>query len=147
MMALWTSSNMWSCLCLCHWVIHIINKISDTIFLNRFNFRKISLFSLFDYVRQNSCLILSYWPSPEWLSKAEKRQFVLMWATLPFSLQNILNSMKDPKIAAFWLLTMPQVVGGFNYDDEVKQKIWWAYKVRGLRFLIICLYVFNAHLH
>ncbi|MQM09724.1 hypothetical protein Taro_042605, partial [Colocasia esculenta] len=41
---------------------------------------------------------------------------------------NIVNSMRDPKIAAFWLLTMPQVVGGFNYDNDVKQKIWWAYK-------------------
>ncbi|CAA7397503.1 unnamed protein product [Spirodela intermedia] len=47
---------------------------------------------------------------------------------MDYPYENILNSMKDPKIAAFWLLTMPQVVGGFNYDDEVKQKIWWAYK-------------------
>ncbi|KAK1325743.1 hypothetical protein QJS10_CPA01g02938 [Acorus calamus] len=23
---------------------------------------------------------------------------------------------------------MPQIMGGFNFDDEVKQKIWWAYK-------------------
>lgn len=44
-------------------------------------------------------------------------------------LQNIIHSMKDPKIAAFWLITMPQVLGGFSYDDEVKQKIWWAYEV------------------
>lgn len=43
--------------------------------------------------------------------------------------QHIVHSMKDPSIAAFWLLTMPQIVGGFNYDDEVKQKIWWQYKV------------------
>ncbi|RVW14072.1 hypothetical protein CK203_089319 [Vitis vinifera] len=44
------------------------------------------------------------------------------------SLRHIVHSMKDPSIAAFWLLTMPQIVGGFNYDDEVKQKIWWQYK-------------------
>lgn len=43
--------------------------------------------------------------------------------------QNIVQSMRDPKIAAFWLITMPQIVGGFNYDEDVKQKIWWAYKV------------------
>jgi len=43
--------------------------------------------------------------------------------------QNIIHSMKDPKIAAFWLITMPQVLGGFTYDDDVKQKIWWAYEV------------------
>ncbi|CBI20279.3 hypothetical protein VitviT2T_029535 [Vitis vinifera] len=42
--------------------------------------------------------------------------------------EHIVHSMKDPSIAAFWLLTMPQIVGGFNYDDEVKQKIWWQYK-------------------
>lgn len=24
---------------------------------------------------------------------------------------------------------MPQIMGGFEYDDEVKQKIWWQYKV------------------
>ncbi|KAK8542742.1 hypothetical protein V6N12_015325 [Hibiscus sabdariffa] len=36
--------------------------------------------------------------------------------------------MKDPSIAAFWLLTLPQIVGGFDYDDDVKQKIWWQYK-------------------
>ncbi|CDP05932.1 unnamed protein product [Coffea canephora] len=36
--------------------------------------------------------------------------------------------MKDPSIAAFWLITLPQVVGGFEYDDDVKQKIWWQYK-------------------
>ncbi|KAE8707811.1 early nodulin-like protein 2-like [Hibiscus syriacus] len=39
-----------------------------------------------------------------------------------------IHSMKDPSIAAFWLLTLPQIVGGFDYDDDVKQKIWWQYK-------------------
>ncbi|PIA35235.1 hypothetical protein AQUCO_03600122v1 [Aquilegia coerulea] len=42
--------------------------------------------------------------------------------------ENILYSMKDPSIAAFWLVTMPQIMGGFEYDDDVKQKIWWQYK-------------------
>jgi hypothetical protein len=37
--------------------------------------------------------------------------------------------MKDPSIAAFWLITLPQIVGGLNYDDDIKQKIWWQYKV------------------
>lgn len=37
--------------------------------------------------------------------------------------------MKDPSIAAFWLITFPQIMGGFTYDDDVKQKIWWQYKV------------------
>ncbi|KAB1201652.1 hypothetical protein CJ030_MR0G001712 [Morella rubra] len=41
---------------------------------------------------------------------------------------HIVHSMKDPSIAAFWLITLPQIVGGFNYDDDVKQKIWWQYK-------------------
>ncbi|KAL9251106.1 hypothetical protein AKJ16_DCAP00934 [Drosera capensis] len=40
----------------------------------------------------------------------------------------ILDSMKDPSIAAFWLFTMPEVVGGFKLDDEIKQKFWWHYK-------------------
>lgn len=38
--------------------------------------------------------------------------------------------MKDPSIAAFWLITLPQIVGGMDYDDEIKQKIWWEYKVQ-----------------
>ncbi|KAJ0629610.1 hypothetical protein HanIR_Chr00c08g0906661 [Helianthus annuus] len=41
---------------------------------------------------------------------------------------HIIHSMKDPSIAAFWLITMPQIMGGFEFDDEVKQKIWWQYK-------------------
>lgn len=46
-----------------------------------------------------------------------------------FWLQHIVDSMKNPSIAEFWLITLPQVVGGFEYDDEVKRKIWWQYKV------------------
>lgn len=44
--------------------------------------------------------------------------------------QHLVQSMKDPSIATFWLITFPQIVGGFNFDDDVKQKIWWQYKVR-----------------
>ncbi|KAG0498924.1 hypothetical protein HPP92_003279 [Vanilla planifolia] len=47
---------------------------------------------------------------------------------MDYPYEHIVDSMKDPKIAAFWLFTLPQVVGGFNYDDEMKQKIWWSYK-------------------
>ncbi|PIN03772.1 hypothetical protein CDL12_23695 [Handroanthus impetiginosus] len=42
--------------------------------------------------------------------------------------EHIVHSMKDPSIAAFWLITLPQIVGGLEYEDEVKQKIWWEYK-------------------
>lgn len=43
--------------------------------------------------------------------------------------QHIVHSMKDPSIAAFWLFTLPQIMGGFDYDDDVKKKIWWQYQV------------------
>lgn len=32
-------------------------------------------------------------------------------------------------------MTFPQIVGGFEFDDEVKQKIWWQYKVPEWFFL------------
>lgn len=51
---------------------------------------------------------------------------VMRKMTYPY--EHIVHSMKDPKIAAFWLLTLPQVVGGFKFDDEIKQKIWLEYK-------------------
>ncbi|EXB42547.1 hypothetical protein L484_011318 [Morus notabilis] len=41
---------------------------------------------------------------------------------------HIVHSMKDPSIAAFWLFTLPEVAGGFEYDDDIKKKIWWQYK-------------------
>ncbi|XP_042457811.1 uncharacterized protein LOC122041976 [Zingiber officinale] len=47
---------------------------------------------------------------------------------MDYPYENIVQSMRDPKIATFWLITMPQIVGGFNYDEDIKQKIWWAYK-------------------
>ncbi|RXH83174.1 hypothetical protein DVH24_003672 [Malus domestica] len=39
-----------------------------------------------------------------------------------------IHGMKDPSIAAFWLFTLPQVAGGFDFDDDIKKKIWWQYK-------------------
>ncbi|GMY31847.1 embryo defective 2737 [Fagus crenata] len=47
---------------------------------------------------------------------------------MDYPYEHIVHSMKDPSIAAFWLITLPQIVGGLNYDDDVKQKIWWQYK-------------------
>ncbi|GAB2284505.1 hypothetical protein Dimus_018960 [Dionaea muscipula] len=47
---------------------------------------------------------------------------------MDYPYEHIVHSMKDPSIAAFWLITMPQIVGGFKFDDEMKQKIWWQYK-------------------
>ncbi|TQD78689.1 hypothetical protein C1H46_035740 [Malus baccata] len=41
---------------------------------------------------------------------------------------HIVHGMKDPSIAAFWLFTLPQVAGGFDFDDDIKKKIWWQYK-------------------
>lgn len=45
-----------------------------------------------------------------------------------YPLEHIIHSMKDPNIAAFWLIALPQNVGGFDYDDDVKQKLWWQFK-------------------
>ncbi|XP_011098290.1 uncharacterized protein LOC105176983 [Sesamum indicum] len=47
---------------------------------------------------------------------------------MDYPYEHIVHSMKDPSIAAFWLITLPQIVGGMDYDDDVKQKIWWQYK-------------------
>ncbi|KAJ8527733.1 hypothetical protein K7X08_015184 [Anisodus acutangulus] len=47
---------------------------------------------------------------------------------MDYPYEHIVDSMKDPGIAAFWLLTLPQIVGGFEYDDDVKKNIWWQYK-------------------
>ncbi|KAJ8435562.1 hypothetical protein Cgig2_015417 [Carnegiea gigantea] len=47
---------------------------------------------------------------------------------MDYPYEHIVHSMKDPSIAAFWLLTMPQIVDGFSFDDEVKREIWWEYK-------------------
>ncbi|MED6135784.1 hypothetical protein PIB30_049862 [Stylosanthes scabra] len=47
---------------------------------------------------------------------------------MEYPFEHIRHSMKDPSIAAFWLLTFPQIMGGITYEDEVKQKIWWQYK-------------------
>ncbi|XP_061350953.1 uncharacterized protein LOC133296019 isoform X2 [Gastrolobium bilobum] len=47
---------------------------------------------------------------------------------MDYPYEHIEHSMKDPSIAAFWLFTFPQIMGGFTYDDDVKQKVWWQYK-------------------
>nr|XP_011462391.1 PREDICTED: uncharacterized protein LOC101302153 isoform X1 [Fragaria vesca subsp. vesca] len=47
---------------------------------------------------------------------------------MDYPYEHIVDSMKDPSIAAFWLFTLPRVVGGYEYDDDVKQKLWWQYK-------------------
>ncbi|PSR95695.1 Protein disulfide-isomerase [Actinidia chinensis var. chinensis] len=47
---------------------------------------------------------------------------------MDYPYEHIAHSMKDPSIAAFWLITMPEMVGGFKFDDEIKQKIWWEYQ-------------------
>ncbi|GAV72311.1 hypothetical protein CFOL_v3_15799 [Cephalotus follicularis] len=47
---------------------------------------------------------------------------------MDYPYEHIVHSMKDPSIAAFWLFTLPEIVGGFNYDEDVKKKIWWQYK-------------------
>nr|GMC92368.1 uncharacterized protein LOC109150342 [Ipomoea batatas] len=47
---------------------------------------------------------------------------------MDYPYEHIVDSMKNPSIAEFWLITLPQVVGGFEYDDDVKRKIWWQYK-------------------
>ena len=66
----------------------------------------------------------------------------------PHLLQHIVDSMKDPSIAAFWLFTLPELAGGFEYDDDIKKKLWWQYKVSNLYlflntywglFVICCL--------
>lgn len=58
--------------------------------------------------------------------------FLLLSNIFTLSLfQHIVHSMKDPSIAAFWLFTLPEVAGGFEYDDDIKKKIWWQYKVHG----------------
>ncbi|XP_030489748.2 uncharacterized protein LOC115706292 isoform X1 [Cannabis sativa] len=47
---------------------------------------------------------------------------------MDYPFEHIVHSMKDPSIAAFWLFTLPEVVGGFEYDENIKKKIWWQYK-------------------
>ncbi|XP_050218990.1 uncharacterized protein LOC126669543 [Mercurialis annua] len=47
---------------------------------------------------------------------------------MDYPYEHIVDSMKDPSIAAFWLFSLPQIMGGFDYDDDIKQKIWWQYK-------------------
>lgn len=48
---------------------------------------------------------------------------------MDYPYEHTIDGMKDPSIAAFWLITLPQIVGGVDFDDDDKQKIWWQYKV------------------
>ncbi|KAH0906400.1 hypothetical protein HID58_038227 [Brassica napus] len=47
---------------------------------------------------------------------------------MDYPYEHIVHSMKDPSIANFWLITLPQIVGGFDYDEDVKKKIWLQYE-------------------
>lgn len=87
-----------------------------------------------DYPYEASTISLSF--AHDTLVITLKGLASLSWDLGSF-LQHIFHSMKDPSIAAFWLFTMPKIIGGIEYDDEVKQKIWWQYKVCvvGLVFL------------
>eukprot|EP01018_Ginkgo_biloba_P010230 Gb_18684 [translate_table: standard] len=42
--------------------------------------------------------------------------------------ENILAKIQDPTMAAFWLIARPELEGGFKFDEDVKQKLWWKYK-------------------
>ncbi|KAJ8755077.1 hypothetical protein K2173_016707 [Erythroxylum novogranatense] len=46
---------------------------------------------------------------------------------MDYPYEHIVDSMRDPSIAAFWLFSLPQIVG-LDYDDDVRQKIWWQYR-------------------
>ncbi|ESQ43105.1 hypothetical protein EUTSA_v10013651mg [Eutrema salsugineum] len=46
---------------------------------------------------------------------------------MDYPYEHIVHSMKDPSIANFWLITLPQIMGGFDYDEDVKRKIWLQY--------------------
>ena len=50
---------------------------------------------------------------PQWKAYNILRQ-------MDYPYEHIVHSMKNPNIATFWLLTLPQIVGGFDYDDDVK---------------------------
>lgn len=61
----------------------------------------------------------------------------LSWDVLrkiDYSSEHILASMEDPSLAAYWLIAKPELEGGFKFDEDVKQKIWWKYKEDFLRY-------------
>lgn len=47
---------------------------------------------------------------------------------IDYPYEHIRDSMKDPKNAAFWLITFPQIMYGFTYGDNAKKTIWSEYK-------------------
>ncbi|KAH0986651.1 hypothetical protein GBA52_013828 [Prunus armeniaca] len=65
---------------------------------------------------------------PPWKAYNVLRKMDYPYEASTNSCPHIVHSMKDPSIAAFWLFTLPQVAGGFDFDDDVKKKIWWQYK-------------------
>eukprot|EP00252_Welwitschia_mirabilis_P016367 TRINITY_DN3610_c0_g1_i2.p1 TRINITY_DN3610_c0_g1~~TRINITY_DN3610_c0_g1_i2.p1 ORF type:complete len:432 (+),score=77.91 TRINITY_DN3610_c0_g1_i2:166-1461(+) len=42
--------------------------------------------------------------------------------------EHILEGIENPDVAAFRLIARPELEGGFQYDEDVKQKISWKYK-------------------
>lgn len=42
--------------------------------------------------------------------------------------ERILESMKDPTVAAFWLIARPELEGGIKFDEDVIQKLGWQYR-------------------
>ncbi|XP_057864242.1 uncharacterized protein LOC131072182 [Cryptomeria japonica] len=48
--------------------------------------------------------------------------------------EHILAKMEDPSLAAYWLIAKPELEGGFKFDEDVKQKLWWKYKEDFLRY-------------
>ncbi|XP_058754833.1 uncharacterized protein LOC131627989 [Vicia villosa] len=47
---------------------------------------------------------------------------------MEYPYEHIRHSMKDPGIAAFWLITFPQIMYGFTYGDNAKQAIGSEYQ-------------------
>jgi hypothetical protein len=55
--------------------------------------------------------------------------------------------MKDPSIAAFWLITFPQIMYGYNYDDNAKQTVWSEYKVVASTIHVLTFHVIGSDIH
>ncbi|GJZ44467.1 protein slowmo homolog isoform X2 [Tanacetum coccineum] len=46
------------------------------------------------------------------------RHIIVYYEDLIKKPYHIIDIMKDPSVTAFWLITMPQIIGGFEYDNE-----------------------------
>lgn len=42
--------------------------------------------------------------------------------------EHIVESMKDPTVAAFWLIARPELEGGIKFDEDMIQKLGWQYR-------------------